>query len=95
MPPSWKSHVVLSGSIEHALLASTSIDLSRTRQQLLVIAIECGLRLYDDQTVTTALRRLLASGLLQVSRGYSGAIRNYRLTPQGEQLLKVFAKRPA
>ncbi|WP_161883837.1 hypothetical protein [Deinococcus alpinitundrae] len=89
-----KSHVVLSGSIEHALLKSASMDLSRTRRQLLLIAIEGGLSLYDDQTVVTALQRLTATGLFKSNRG-PGRLRNYRLTPQGEQLLKVFAERPA
>jgi len=93
MAPSRRSHVVLSDSIEHALLKSASVDLPRTRQQLLVIAIEYGLRLYDDQTVVTALQRLTATGLLKASRG-PGKLRIYCLTPQGGQVLKVFAKRP-
>jgi len=46
MSSSWKSHVVLSGSIEHALLASAPVDRPRTRRQLLVIATEASLRLY-------------------------------------------------
>jgi len=94
MAPSRKSHVVLSDSIEHALLASALTDEPRTRQQLLVIAIECGLRRYDDQTVVKALQRLTASGFFKSSRG-TGSLRLYCLTPQGKQVLKVFAERPA
>jgi len=90
MAPSWKSHIVISGSIEHRLLASASVALPRTRRKLLVIAIEHGLKLYDDQTVTTALKRLLASELFQSSR-YDGSLLHYALTPKGEQVLQILA----
>jgi len=94
MASPWKLHVVLSGSIEHALLKSASTATPRTRRQLLVIAIQQGLSLYEEQTVTTALHRLSATGLLKSSRGY-GALRSYHLTQQGEQVLQVFAESPA
>jgi len=84
----FKSHVVLSGSIEHALLKSVSVERSRTRQQLLVIAIEGGLTRYDDQTVLTALRRLTATGLLKSQRGH-GNLQYYCLTPAGQQRLSA------
>lgn len=89
----WKSHVVLSGSVEHALLKSAATDLPRTRRQLLAIAVQGGLKQHDDQTVTTALRRLSATGLLQSSR--SGALYSYRLAPQGAEVLKVLIERLA
>ncbi|UWX64744.1 hypothetical protein [Deinococcus rubellus] len=94
MPPAWKSHVVLRDSIEHALLASALVDTPRTRRQLLVIAIRDGLRLYDDPTVTTALRRLKVSGLFKSGRS-DGYLLHYHLTPQGEQMLKAFTESPA
>ncbi|GAA3995162.1 hypothetical protein GCM10022631_01630 [Deinococcus rubellus] len=94
MSSHFKSHVVLKGSIEHALLASASMDLQRTRQQLLAIAIQHGLRLYDDETVVTALKRLNANGSLYVSLG-NGRLRIYRLTARGEQVLQAFAESPA
>jgi len=81
-----KSHVVIRNSIEHVLLASASVDLSRTRQQLLVRAVESGLERYDDLTVLTALRRLTATGLLKGQRGYANR-HYYCLTPAGQQRL--------
>ncbi|AZI45348.1 hypothetical protein EHF33_20780 (plasmid) [Deinococcus psychrotolerans] len=83
-----KSHIVLSGSIDHALLASASVDIPRTRQRLLAVALEDGLQRYDDQTIITALRRLMGSGLLKSSRG-KAKLRIYCLTPQGEQVLQA------
>ena len=88
-----KSHVVRRCSIEHALLASASVDLPRTRRQLLVIAVQNGLKLHDYQTTATALRRLSANGSLQVRRG-PGALCRYCLTPRGEQVLQVFTESP-
>jgi len=88
------AHVVLSGSIEHALLVSASVDLPRTRRQLLVIAIEGGLQRYDNETVMQALRHLVVNGSLQVSLGH-GRLRIYCLTPQGKQVLQDFRERPA
>ncbi|WP_161884038.1 helix-turn-helix transcriptional regulator [Deinococcus alpinitundrae] len=93
MPPPKQPHVVVRGSIEHALLASASLDTPRTGRRLLVIAIHQGLKLYDDPTVATALRRLKASGLL--SAPYKRPARLYRLTEQGQQVLQVFAEHPA
>ncbi|WP_161881960.1 hypothetical protein [Deinococcus alpinitundrae] len=61
MTSPWKSHVVLSGSIEHALLSSASAEIARTGPQLLTLAIAQGLRRYDDVTLRTALARLLIS----------------------------------
>jgi len=92
MPAPKHPHVVLRGSIEHALLASASLDTPRTGQQLLVIAIHQGLKRYDDLTVATALKRLKASGLLSANKR---PVRAYRLTEQGEQVLQVFGERPA
>ena len=88
MAPSWKSHVVLSGSIEHALLKSASVESPRTRRQLPVIAMECGLRRYDDQTVVTALQRLTASGFFKSIVVREGSAFT-RLTPPGEQVRQV------
>jgi len=90
MPAPKQPHIVLSGSIEHALLASASLDTPRTSQQLLVIAIHQGLKRYDDLTVATALKRLKASGLLSANKR---PVRAYQLTGQGEQVLQVFAER--
>jgi len=83
-----KSHVVIRNSIEHALLASASVDLSRNRQQLLVMAVESGLKRYDDLTVLTAIRRLTATGLLNSQRG-RGGLQYYCLTPAGQQRLRA------
>ncbi|AZI45349.1 hypothetical protein EHF33_20785 (plasmid) [Deinococcus psychrotolerans] len=88
----YKTHIVVRDSIEHRLLASASVRLPRTRRQLLVIAIDHGMKLYDDQTVVTALRRLSGTGLLQANRGGTGALHIYSLTPQGEQVLQALAQ---
>jgi len=91
MTSRWKSHIVVSGSIEHRLLSSASADTSRTRHQLLAAAIQGGLKFYDDQTVTVALRRLRASDLL-VSGRRAGSLFLYRRTPQGEHMLQILAQ---
>jgi len=90
MPAPKHPHIVLRGSIEHALLASASLGTPRTSRQLLVIAIHQGLKRYDDLTVATALKRLKASGLLSAPNKHP--VRAYRLTEQGQQVLQVFAE---
>jgi len=89
----WKSHVVLSGSIEHALLTSASLDTPRTRRRLLVIAVQNGLTRFDEQTVATALKRLKGSGLLEVRQG-DNSLRHYQLTPHGQQVLQILTPIP-
>ena len=57
-----------------------------SRRQLTLIAVERGLKRYDDLTILTALRRLTAAGFLEGQRG-KGGFHIYRLTPEGQQLL--------